>query len=106
MVSLSAVVGHSRMQYEGTYPLLDIGVVQAGGGGGKEPESGRLRKCQSPVCKVLCVTHSPLGATGTTWSHFHSQCRMSYISCTPCDMYAHTHTHTQTDRQKGLNKIH
>ena len=32
MVSLSTVVGHSRMQYEGTYPLLDIGVVQAGEG--------------------------------------------------------------------------
>ena len=51
-------MGHSHMQHEGTYPLLGYR-CGTNRGGGKEQESGRLRKCQSPVCVVLCDSLTP-----------------------------------------------
>ena len=88
-------------------PAVGIGKVRAGegkggevvGGEGEGEERKGLKKCLAPVCKVVC--DSLLGATGRTWSHSHSQCRMSYIACTPCDTHTNTNTNTHTNTQRG-----
>ena len=87
-------------------PAVGIGKVRAGKGKGGEAVGGEgegeerkgLKKCLAPVCKVVC--DSLLGATGRTWSHSHSQCRMSYIACTPCDTHTNTNTNTHTNTHK------